>query len=260
MVEVQNLTKYFHIKRGVFKREVGFVKAVDGVSFDIPRGKTLGLVGESGSGKTTVGKLLAGLLRPDRGQIVVDSKNLYRRRRLDTSVVSGVQLIFQDPISSLDPKMKVRDIILEGLYVRGADRGFCHSRLKGLLDMVGLPKDSPDRYPHQFSGGQRQRIAIARAISTNPKFIVCDEPVSNLDVSIQAQVLNLLKDLQEELALTYLFISHDLTVVEYMSDEVAVMHNGRIVEAGPKESIYKLPRHPYTERLVDSILQPALNQ
>ncbi len=255
MVDVIDLYKYFTTRRTLIGRTSRMIKAVDGVSFSIPKSRTLGLVGESGSGKTTLGKLLLGILLPDKGNIVIESRSIYKNKGIDRGALFDCQYIFQDPFSSLDPKMKARDIITEGLTVRGISGERRRARLHEILEMVRLSRNSQDKYPHEFSGGQRQRIAIARAIITNPKFIVCDEPVSSLDVSIQAQILNLLKELQALLGLTYLFISHDLSVIEYMADEVAVMYQGKIVESGSKKEIYYSPKHPYTKRLIDSVLQ-----
>ncbi|MFC1577205.1 ATP-binding cassette domain-containing protein [Candidatus Omnitrophota bacterium] len=255
MIKITDLYKHFSAKKSFFGKGGSIIRAVDGVSLAIPRSGTLGLVGESASGKTTLGKLLLGLLLPDSGDIIIDGKSIYKNGKVRRKVLSDCQYIFQDPFSSLDPRMKVGDIICEGLDIRGSPAAERSANLKKVLDLVRLPEASRGKYPHEFSGGQRQRIAIARAVSTNPKFIVCDEPVSSLDVSIQARILNLLKDLQEQLGLTYLFISHDLAVVEYMADEVAVMLQGKIVEQGPRNEIFSSPGHPYTKRLIDSILK-----
>ena len=243
MIRVDDITKYFQIERGLLRRKVGQVKAVDGVSMVIKEGQTLGLVGESGCGKTTVGKLLLGLLEPDSGKIIKDEK------------YQNAQIIFQDPFGSLNPRMKVKHIVTEGLVVEKRRVDLRSTRLE-LMDRVGLPRESLEKYPHQFSGGERQRISIARAIATKPHFIVCDEPVSSLDVSIRVQILNLLLKLQKEFGLSYLFIAHDLGVVRHMSDTVAVMYLGKIVEYGPKDEIYNNPLHPYTKALLSSAPSP----
>lgn len=239
MVRLEGVKKYYSIERGYLKTASGVVRAVDGVSFDINKGETFGLVGESGCGKTTLGKLILGVIKPDSGRIELNTEKM--------------QVIFQDPFNSLDPKMKVRDIISEGLVLKGYG-----SRVKGqvedVLELVKLPKESLNRYPHQFSGGERQRIAIARAVITEPEFIVCDEPVSSLDVTVQLQILNLLKDIQGKLGITYLFISHDLRVIKYMSDRVAVMKAGKIIEEGPCPKVYSNPSSDYTKLLLSSIL------
>jgi ABC-type oligopeptide transport system ATPase subunit len=238
IVRCEDVKKYFPIERGPFRQKTGIVKAVDGVSFEIEQGGTFGLVGESGCGKTTLGKLILGILKPDSGRV---------ERKTDR-----LQVIFQDPYNSLDPKMKVRDILAEGLLLK-KERGGLQKRVEGILDLVRLPKNSMKKYPHQFSGGERQRIAIGRAVLTQPELIVCDEPVSNLDATIQLQILNLLKEIQKKFGMTYLFISHDLRVIRYMAGKVAVMYQGRIVEEGPAEEIYSNPNHPYTKFLLSSI-------
>ncbi|MAE70817.1 MAG: peptide ABC transporter substrate-binding protein [Gemmatimonadetes bacterium] len=264
LIEVRNLEKYFPIMKGVFQRHVGDVKAVDGVSFDVGREETLSLVGESGCGKTTTGRTLLRLLDPTGGEAVyrpgdgeseVDlfalSKREMRPWRRD------LQIIFQDPYSSLNPRLTVGNIIGEPLRVHGMTSGAeTEERVNELLVKVGLRKDALNRFPHEFSGGQRQRIGIARALALEPKFIVCDEAVSALDVSIQAQIINLLKDLQAEYRLSFLFIAHDLSVVKYISDRIAVMYLGRIVEIAPTAKLFANPRHPYTKALLSSVPSP----
>ncbi len=257
LLSVKNLKVYFPVQRGLFKKTVGHVHAVDDISLDLGKARTLALVGESGCGKTTVGKGILQLLRQyTSGDIVFEGQSLntlsgelLRKRRSD------VQIIFQDPYSSMNPRMRVRDIIEEGMLAQGilADAGQRLQRVEELMQQVGLRADMKDRYPHEFSGGQRQRICIARALAVNPKLIVCDEPTSALDVSVQAQILNLLKELQQRLHLSYLFISHDLSVVAYLAHEVAVMYLGRIVEKGPVETVLNKPRHPYTRALLSAI-------
>jgi oligopeptide/dipeptide ABC transporter ATP-binding protein len=261
LLEVRDLKVYFPIHRGVFKRIAGHVRAVDGVTLDIPRGRTLALVGESGSGKTTVGKGILQLIRPTAGSVRfggVDLRRLsgeaLRARRAD------FQIIFQDPYSSLNPRMIVSDIIEEGMIVQGLGGTVQQrtARVDAVLEQVGLNPEIKQRYPHEFSGGQRQRICIARALAVNPRLIICDEPTSALDVSVQAQILNLLKRLQDDLGLAYLFITHNLAVVEYLAHEVAVMHQGKIVEQGSVEQILRSPHHAYTRSLLDSV--PVINK
>ena len=259
LVEVRDLKKHFPIRGGVLSRVVASVKAVDGVSFAIRRGEVLGLVGESGSGKTTVGRTLLRLIEPTGGRIFFDGQDItelpreklrpFRRR---------MQIIFQDPFSSLNPRMTVGDIIAEPLLIHGIGKTPKErtERVAELLKLVGLSPDHMRRYPHEFSGGQRQRIGIARALAVAPEFIVADEPVSALDVSIQAQVVNLLQDLKEELGLTLLFIAHDLAVVEYISDRVAVMYLGKVMELAPARELYRNPKHPYTEALLSAVPIP----
>jgi oligopeptide/dipeptide ABC transporter ATP-binding protein len=259
LLEVKNLKKYFPIQKGVFRRVVGQVRSVDGVSFFIREGETLGLVGESGCGKTTTGRLILRGLEPTEGQVFYR----YQDKQVElTAVKRGqmkpyrreMQIIFQDPYSSLNPRMTVMDIVAEPLKIHGVASGDeLKSRVRELLERVGMRVQHMNRYPYAFSGGQRQRIGIARALALNPKFIVCDEPVSALDVSIQAQVVNLLRDLQKDFGLIYLFISHDLSVVEHISDRVAVMYLGNIVELAPAEALYAEPRHPYTEALLSAV-------
>jgi oligopeptide transport system ATP-binding protein len=259
LLQVRDLHKHFPIKQGVlWERTVGQVKAVDGVTFEIAEGETLGLVGESGSGKSTTGYCILQLLKPTTGSITFLGKELTELGREDLRQMRReMQIVFQDPYASLDPRMTVGNIVSEPLEVHGL--GTRRSRgetVRRLLDIVGFNPNFTNRYPHEFSGGQRQRIGIARALALNPKLIVCDEPVSALDVSIQAQILNLLKDLQRDFSLTYLFISHDLAVVRSMSDRIAVMNEGKLVEVGEAEQIYLQPRHEYTKALFSAVPVP----
>jgi len=263
LLEIRNLKKHFPIKRGWFSRTVGYVKAVDGVSFFVREGETLGVVGESGCGKTTMGRLVLRAMAPTEGEIwfrdrdqglvnipAIGKDALKRLRR-------NMQMIFQDPYSSLNPRMTLLEIVGEPLLVHRVAQGAdLKDRVAELLRVVGLRTEYMNRYPHAFSGGQRQRIGIARALALNPQLIVCDEPVSALDVSIQAQILNLLQDLQQQFRLTYLFIAHDLSVVEHISDRVAVMYVGKIVESAPTPKLYTMPRHPYTEALLSAVPRP----
>lgn len=262
LLEVRNLKKYFPVRRGVLRRVVAHVKAVDGISFFIRQGETLGLVGESGCGKTTAGRTILRLIDPTDGSILFrNDGNIVDIAKLSNRALKPLrrqmQIIFQDPYSSLNPRMTIGDIIGEPLVVHGvgtaAER---EARVKELLEAVGLNPQYMKRYPHEFSGGQRQRIGIARALALGPKLIVCDEPVSALDVSIQAQVINLLEDLQKEFGLTYLFIAHDLSVVRHISDRVAVMYLGKIVEMAETEELFRNPRHPYTEALLSAVPVP----
>ena len=258
LVEINDLKTWFPIKKGFLQRVVGHVKAVDGVDLMIRRGETLGLVGESGCGKTTLGRTLLRLVEPSGGQVryrvsgrmadvlTMDRDEMFKMRR-------RMQIIFQDPFSSLDPRMAVGDIVGEYLDIHKMPNR--QQRVEELLESVGLTTDHLYRYPHEFSGGQRQRIGIARSLSLEPEFIVCDEPVSALDVSIQAQIIQLLHKLQRQMGLTFLFISHDLTVVQHLSDRVAVMYVGKIVEYGPASAVYRRPRHPYSEALLTAIPQ-----
>jgi len=256
LLQVENLKVHFPIHKGLFKRVAGHVRAVDGVSLDIHSGRTLALVGESGCGKTTVGKSILQLIRPTAGSVRFAGDELTQLKGADLRARrADFQIVFQDPYSSLDPRMRVADIIEEGMVALGAatSPGARQNSMDGLLQQVGLSPDSKYRYPHEFSGGQRQRIAIARALAVKPKLIVCDEPTSALDVSVQAQILNLLKGLQDELGLAYLFITHNLAVVEYFAHEVAVMYLGRIVERGSVEEVMQAPRHPYTQALLSAV-------
>jgi oligopeptide/dipeptide ABC transporter ATP-binding protein len=253
LVKVEGLTTWFPIKRGLFRRTVGFVRAVDGVDLEIQAGKTLALVGESGCGKTTVGRSILGLVPSRAGHVWFEGQDL---RALDQDALRPLrrklQIVFQDPMASLDPRMRVRDIIAEGMesFGIGASEDERTERVVAALRRVQLDPDHLWRYPHEFSGGQRQRIGVARALAVEPQLIVCDEAVSALDVSIQAQILNLLSDLQDELGLAYLFITHDLSVVRYLADHVAVMYLGQIVECGETARIFEAPAHPYTQGLL----------
>ena len=258
LLVVENLKKHFPIKGGIIQREVARVHAVDGVSFTIKKGETLGLVGESGCGKSTTGRVILRLLEPTDGEVYFEDKNVFDLDKREVrSLRRDMQIIFQDPYGSLNPRMTVGDIVGEGLTIHnlasGAEK---EGQVKELLDVVGLQPYHMRRYPHEFSGGQRQRIGIARALAVHPKFIVCDEPVSALDVSIQAQVINLLEDLQREFSLTYLFIAHNLNVVEHVSDRVAVMYLGKIVEIADRAAIYRSPKHPYTQALLSAVPIP----
>jgi oligopeptide/dipeptide ABC transporter ATP-binding protein len=255
LVSVRNLRKEFPIKKGVLARQVGAVKAVNDVSFDVARGETLGVVGESGCGKTTTGRTILRLIEPTSGEIRFEGRDV---RSMDTSELRALrremQIIFQDPVSSLNPRMTVGAIIREGLTIHKlAEGAAADARVRQLLQEVGLRPEYANRYPHEFSGGQRQRIGIARALSVEPKFIVCDEPVSALDVSVQAQVINLLVDLQREHNLTYMFIAHDLSVVEHIADRVAVMYLGKVVELATADDLYREPLMPYTQALLSAV-------
>ena len=258
LIEVKNLKKYFPIMRGVLRRQVGAVQAVDGVTFDIYKGETLGLVGESGCGKSTTGRTILQLLEPTDGQVNYEGQDLTALSKSEMRKARrNMQMIFQDPYASLNPRMSVGSIVSEPLQIHGiGDSKSRKKRVEELLGQVGLNPYYVNRYPHEFSGGQRQRIGIARALATNPSFIVADEPISALDVSIQAQVVNLMDDLKEELGLTYLFIAHDLSMVHYISDRVAVMYLGRIVELSDRDDIFDRPLHPYTQALLSAIPIP----
>jgi oligopeptide transport system ATP-binding protein len=258
LVEAKELFKYFPIHAGLMSRHVADVRAVDGVTFSIREGETLGLVGESGSGKTTIGRLLLRLLPATKGEIDFEGRNVLAMNRGDIRRLRrSMQIIFQDPFASLNPRMTVGEIIAEPLRIHGLARGKeVDDRVHELLDLVGLQPYHANRYPHEFSGGQRQRVGIARALAVHPKFIVCDEPVSALDVSIQAQVINLLEDLQAKFKLTYLFIAHDLSVVRHIANRAAVMYVGKIVELADRDTLYQNPLHPYTQALLSAIPIP----
>jgi oligopeptide transport system ATP-binding protein len=259
LLQVRDLVKRFPVRSGLLRRVTAQVHAVDGVSFDLAAGQTLGVVGESGCGKSTMGRCLLRLIEPTAGQVVFDGTDVTAADGASLRALSRqLQIIFQDPFASLNPRMTVGAIVGEGLVIHGLvkHRGEAADRVAELLTMVGLSKDHMRRYPHEFSGGQRQRIGIARALAVQPRLIVCDEAVSALDVSIQAQVINLLQDLQEQLGLTYVFIAHDLSVVEHASNRVAVMYLGRIVEMADARDLYARPRHPYTESLLSAVPVP----
>jgi oligopeptide/dipeptide ABC transporter ATP-binding protein len=259
LLRVEDLKVYFPIKSGlVFDRHVGDVKAVDGVSFEIKKGETLGLVGESGCGKTTVGRTILRLYDPTEGRIVFEGDDISSMSQKQMQKLRGrMQMVFQDPYSSLNPRQSVGNLISEPLKIHGISSGDkARARAEELLEIVGLPKSATARYPHEFSGGQRQRIGLARSLALNPDLIVADEPVSALDVSIQAQMINLLEELQDEFDLTYLFIAHDLAVVRHISDRIAVMYLGKIVEVANADALYASPRHPYTMALLSAVPIP----
>lgn len=257
LLEVRNLTKHFPVRAGLFRRVSGQIRAVEDVSFHVARGETLGLVGESGSGKTTTGRAILRLIEPTSGEARFEGEDIFA---MDAARLRAfrrrAQIVFQDPYGSLDPRMTVGDTLREVLHVHRLARGRENARIAEMLERVGLAPEHASRYPHEFSGGQRQRIGIARALTVEPDFIVCDEPVSALDVSVQAQVLNLLRDLQRDLGLAYLFIAHDLSVIEHMSDRIAVMYLGRIVEVGAARDVIESPRHPYTKALLSAVPVP----
>ena len=255
LLRIDDLVKHFPIRSGVFKRTVGQVRAVDGVTLAVKPGETLGVVGESGCGKTTLGRTIMKLIEPTSGSIVFDSRDITTLKRKEMRAIRrDIQIVFQDPYASLNPRMTVRDIVAEPLRIHGLyARGEGNRRVEELLRTVGLSPEHANRFPHEFSGGQRQRIGVARALSLNPRMIVLDEPVSALDVSIQAQVVNLLEELQGQFGLTYLFIAHDLSVVRHVSDRVAVMYLGKVVEIGSRHEIYGAPMHPYTQALLSAV-------
>jgi len=258
LIRVQHLKKYFPVRAGLFQRVVAHVQAVDDVSFDIRQGETLGMVGESGCGKTTVGRTMLRLIEPTAGAVFYNDQNIFQLRGDELKAIRrDLQIIFQDPYASLDPRVPIGESVIEGLHIHNV--GTPRERTEIMyetLKKVGLEEYHARRFPHEFSGGQRQRIGIARALALRPKFIVCDEPVSALDVSIQSQVLNILKDLQQEFGLTYLFIAHNLSVVEHISERVAVMYLGKIVELAERDELYRDPKHPYTQALMSAIPIP----
>lgn len=259
LLEVKNLRTWFPVRKGLLQRTVGHFKAVDDVSFNIARGETLGLVGESGCGKTTVGRTILRLIQATGGEVRFEGKSVFAAGALELrSLRRQMQIIFQDPGGSLNPRMRVGNIIGEPLEVHGMTKSAdeTRERVEELLVKCGMWKQAADRYPHEFSGGQRQRIGIARALSLNPKLIVCDEPTSALDVSIQSQILNLLKDLQAEFGLSYLFISHDMAVIHHICDRIAVMYNGKIVEEGSRADVIERPTQPYTKALLSAVPEP----
>ncbi len=256
LIEVKNLKKYFPIKAGVMKKTVGHVKAVDNVSLKIKEGKVLGVVGESGCGKSTLGRTMLKLLDPTQGEMLFEGKNVYKMSKRELNHMrTKMQIIFQDPYSSLNPRLPVSEIVGEAMIQHkvAKNKNEMNEKVVDIIGKCGLFPEQARRYPHQFSGGQRQRICIARALALNPKFIVCDEAVSALDVSIQSQIINLLKDAQENYGLTYMFISHDLSVVKFISDDIAVMYLGQVVETGSKKQIFDNPLHPYTEALLSAV-------
>jgi oligopeptide/dipeptide ABC transporter ATP-binding protein len=261
-VEIRNLKKHFPVGEGLFSRGKGAVKAVDGVNLTIEEGETVGLVGESGCGKSTLGRTILRLIEPTSGEVIFQGKNLLTMPQRELrDMRRQMQIIFQDPYASLNPRMRVGDIVGEGLEIHKLAKGKAkRDRVMELLHQVGLREDHFDRYPHEFSGGQRQRIGIARALAVSPKFIVCDEPVSSLDVSIQAQIINLLQELQEKMHLTYLFISHDLRVVEHISHRVAIMYLGKVVEIAKSDTIYRDAKHPYTRALLSAVPIPDMSR
>jgi oligopeptide transport system ATP-binding protein len=259
VLKAENLVKHYPIKAGVLRRTVGHVKAVDGVSFELYKGETLGIVGESGCGKSSLGRLLMRLEEPTAGTLTFDGVDMYSKKGVEMRRLRrDIQIVFQDPYTSLNPRMTVGDIVGEPFEIHRdvLTRGDRRKRVQQLLDLVGLNPEHINRYPHQFSGGQRQRIGIARGLALNPKVIICDEPVSALDVSVQAQVVNLLGELQSGLGLSYIFIAHDLSVVRHISDRVGVMYLGKLVELGDEDQIYNRPTHPYTQALLSAVPLP----
>jgi oligopeptide/dipeptide ABC transporter ATP-binding protein len=258
LLKVDNLVKYFPIKKGVFRRTVGWVKAVDDVSFEVYEGETLGLVGESGCGKTTTALTILRLEEPTKGQVIFNGRDIIKMKKSEMRKErKNMQIIFQDPYSSLDPRMKIKDIIAEGILTYNLlNHRERYKKVGKLLERVGLDPECMDCFPHEFSGGQRQRIGIARALALEPKIIMCDEAVSALDVSIRSQIINLLKDLQKEFNLTYLFIAHDLSVIKYISDRVIVMYLGKIVEIANKKELFTNTMHPYTQALISAVPVP----
>ncbi len=259
LLQVKNLIKYFPIKKGVFRKTVGWIKAVDDISFEVYEGETLGLVGESGCGKTTTALTILRLEEPTKGQVIFNGKDITKIRQSDMRKErKNMQIIFQDPYSSLNPRMKIKDIIAEGMLTHNILKNTQerYKKVGELLERVGIPTEYMDRFPHEFSGGQRQRIGIARALALEPKIIMCDEAVSALDVSIRSQIINLLKDLQEEYNLTYLFVAHDLSVIKYISDRVIVMYLGKIVEIADKKEFFANTLHPYAQALISAVPVP----
>ena len=257
VLEIRDLVKHFPITRGLLKRTVGQVKAVDGVSYSVMPGETFGLVGESGCGKSTTAKLVLRLINPTSGQVLLDGTDI---TDLDNAGIRAMrkdlQIVFQDPYASLNPRMTVRQIVAEPMIVQGVAKAEAHARVDELLEVCGLAREHAARYPHEFSGGQRQRVGVARALANKPKVIFLDEPVSALDVSIQAQIVNLLEDLQDEMGLTYVFIAHDLSVVSHISDRIGVMYLGKIVEQGTRDQLFEAPAHPYTKALMSAVPVP----
>ena len=254
LLSVKNLEKKFPVQRGLFKKTVGYIHAVDGVSFDIAQGETLGLVGESGCGKSTTARVILRLLQATGGELTFNGKSINDLTDDEMRALrKDIQIVFQDPYASLNPRMTVRQIVAEPLIVHGMAKDDSDPRVDEMIELCGLSREFGNRYPHEFSGGQRQRVGIARALVTNPKLVVLDEPVSALDVSVQAQILNLLDDLRERFGFSYLFVAHDLSVVSHISNRVAVMYLGKIVEIGTREEIFNNPKHPYTKALISAV-------